>query len=115
MPHFNVECSDRILSVTSPQEIMQNVHQSALSTKLFIPSEIKVRINSFENYLVGGISEPGFIHVFANIMEGRNIEQKQNLSKQIVNGLSELFPDLEVISINIRDFEKSTYCNKDMI
>lgn len=115
MPHFTIDCSDRFLSIKSAIEIMQNVHQSALNTELFIPSEIKVRINSFDNYLVGGSNDSDFIHVFANIMEGRNIEQKHRLSKQITKGLSEMFPTVEVISINIREFEKSTYFNKTMI
>jgi 5-carboxymethyl-2-hydroxymuconate isomerase len=26
-----------------------------------------------------------------------------------------IFPDVPIISINIRDFEKATYCNKSMV
>jgi len=26
-----------------------------------------------------------------------------------------MFPDFPIISINIRDFEKATYCNKSMV
>ena len=48
-------------------------------------------------------------------MEGRNTEQKKLLSKNIIEALNNLFPKVPVISINIRDFEKSTYCNKSMV
>jgi 5-carboxymethyl-2-hydroxymuconate isomerase len=48
-------------------------------------------------------------------MEGRTTEQKAELSKQIVSELKVMFPQVPVISINIRDFEKSTYCNKSMV
>jgi 5-carboxymethyl-2-hydroxymuconate isomerase len=46
-------------------------------------------------------------------MEGRTKEQKANLSRQIVSELKMMFPEVPVISSNIRDFEKATYCNKN--
>jgi len=48
-------------------------------------------------------------------MEGRTVTQKSNLSKRIVTELKLMFPDVPIISINIRDFEKTTYCNKSMV
>jgi len=48
-------------------------------------------------------------------MEGRTVSQKSNLSKRIVTELKLMFPDVPIISINIRDFEKTTYCNKSMV
>ena len=63
--------------------------------------------------VLGGDSD--FIHVFGNIMEGRTEEQKIFLSKEIVSKLNQLFPEVPVISINIRDFEKSSYINKTML
>lgn len=114
MPHFIVDCSEQIIQLKSPQEIMQNVYTTAESTGLFLPEEIKVRINPFQYYTTGN-SNDNFIHIFANIMQGRNTEQKANLSKQIVSGLKIMFPEVPVISINIRDFEKATYCNKDTV
>ena len=48
-------------------------------------------------------------------MEGRNTVQKANLSKQIVTELKVMFPEVPIISINIRDFEKATYCSKEMV
>lgn len=114
MPHFVIDCSDQIIKLKSPEEIIQNVYDSAASTGLFLPEEIKVRINPFQYYTTGNTSD-NFIHVFANIMEGRTTEQKSNLSKQIVSELINLFPDVPVLSINIRDFEKASYYNKQMI
>ena len=48
-------------------------------------------------------------------MEGRNTLQKKNLSEKIVTELKLMFPEVPIISINIRDFEKATYCNKSMV
>jgi 5-carboxymethyl-2-hydroxymuconate isomerase len=90
---------------------MQKVYDAANSTGLFIPEEIKVRINPFQYYTTGNTND-NFIHVFGNIMEGRATEQKANLSRQIVSELKTMFPEVPIISINIRDFEKATYRNK---
>lgn len=115
MPHFVIDCSENILTLQQPDKIVQEVHESACSTGLFDEADIKVRLNPFkEHYLVGG-KKDDFIHVFANIMEGRTTEQKANLSKQIVTQLKFLFPTIPFIAINIRDFEKATYTNKDMV
>jgi 5-carboxymethyl-2-hydroxymuconate isomerase len=114
MPHFVIDCSENSLNLKSPEEIMQAVYDTAESTDLFSPGDIKVRINPFQYYNVGNTKDD-FIHIFANIMEGRTIAQKSNLSNKIVSQLKLMFPDVPILSINIRDFEKSTYCNKSMV
>lgn len=114
MPHFVIDCSKQIIEQKSPERIMQNVYDAAVSTGLFLPEEIKVRINPFQFYTIGNTND-NFIHVFANIMEGRTTEKKAQLSKEIVTVLKDMFPEVPVISINIRDFEAATYCNKTMV
>tara|TARA_R110002020_G_scaffold265658_2_gene480441 strand:+ start:1974 stop:2318 length:345 start_codon:yes stop_codon:yes gene_type:complete len=114
MPHFVIDCSEQIVKLNSPQEIIQKVYDTAVSTELFIPEEIKVRINPYQYYNTGNTSD-NFIHVFGNIMEGRTTEQKAELSKRIVSELKVMFPEVPIISINIRDFERATYCNKSMV
>jgi 5-carboxymethyl-2-hydroxymuconate isomerase len=114
MPHFVIDCSQNILNLKSPEEIMQAVYDTAESTGLFDVGDIKVRINPFQYYNIGN-TEDDFIHIFANIMEGRTTDQKSNLSNKIVSQLKILFPEVPILSINIRDFEKATYCNKSMV
>lgn len=114
MPHFVIDCSEQVIKLKSPKEIIQKVYDTAESTGLFLPEEIKVRINPYEYYTTGNTSD-NFIHVFANIMEGRNTEQKSRLSVQIVTELKAMFPEVPIISINIGEFEKATYCNKEMV
>lgn len=114
MPHFVIDCSKSIINLKKPEEIIQKVYDTADSSNLFAKGDIKVRINPFEYYTVGN-TQDDFMHVFANIMEGRTIEQKKVLSESIVSALKKMFPDVPIISINIRDFEKATYCNKSMV
>jgi len=114
MPHFVIDCSKQVIALKSPEEIIQKVYDTAVSTDLFEKGDVKVRINPFEYYTIGNTKDD-FIHVFANIMEGRTIAQKKDLSDKIVTVLKSMFPTIPIISINIRDFEKATYCNKSMV
>lgn len=114
MPHFIIDCSSVLLEKQAPEKIMNTVFEAAKASGLFQPEDIKVRIRPF-CYSLGTFSPSEFIHVFGNIMEGRTAEQKNALSEKIVGELNQLFPELNIISMNIRDFEKQGYFNKKMI
>ncbi|MCF6309334.1 MAG: 5-carboxymethyl-2-hydroxymuconate Delta-isomerase [Sulfurimonas sp.] len=114
MPHFIIDCSENILKLHSQEQIIDQVHISAVSTGLFNKNDVKVRVNFFQKYSTGDKKED-FIHVFANIMEGRTIEQKANLSKTIVKDLSSMFPLVPHIGTNVIEFERATYFNKNML
>ena len=114
MPHFVIDCSENTIKIKTPQEIIQAVYHVAEATGLFAVGDIKVRINAFTFFTVGETGND-FIHVFGHIMQGRNTEQKTDLSKRIITKLKTMFPDVPVISMNVVDFEKATYCNKSMV
>ncbi len=114
MPHFIIDCSENIILKNSPEDIMQIVYDAGESTGLFYKGDIKVRINPFKYYNIGN-TKGDFIHIFGNIMEGRTAIQKSNLSKRIITELKLTFPDVPIISMNIRDFDKVSYCNKMMV
>ena len=114
MPHFIIDCSENILRMKSPDEIMDAVYQEAELTKLFADGDIKIRINPYVYYKLGE-GKDSFIHVFGNIMEGRSTAQKAELSNRIIRRLKLMFPDVPILSMNIREFEKATYCNKAMV
>ncbi|MEO7308277.1 MAG: 5-carboxymethyl-2-hydroxymuconate Delta-isomerase [Ferruginibacter sp.] len=114
MPHFVIDCSENIIKLKTPGEIIQAVYTIAEGTGLFAVGDIKVRIKPYAYFTVGG-SSIDFIHVFGHIMQGRNTEQKGDLSKRVITKLKSMFPDVPVISMNVIDFEKATYCNKTMV
>ena len=111
MPHFVIDCSQELLDQQPEMEILTHVHEVAVASGLFDPGDIKVRLRPNSSYFVGGSLETRFIHVFADIMEGRSTEQKAALSKAVVEQLKALFPDVPFIAMNVRDFEKATYAN----
>lgn len=114
MPHFIIDCSPDVIKQKTPVEIMDAVYETAEATGLFAKDDIKVRINPYEYYRLGE-TKKNFIHIFENIMEGRSTEQKADLAKRIIERLNQLFPDVSILSMNVREFEMATYCNKSLI
>lgn len=114
MPHFILDCSTDILQTQPEQTILQQVHHVANASGLFVESDIKVRVNPYDTYIVGN-KKQSFIHLFCHIMQGRTTEQKAALSRAVVSKLCELFPNVDNIAMNISDFEKATYCNKNAL
>lgn len=114
MPHFIIDCSENILIQRTPDEIMKAVYNAAETSNLFAQDDIKVRINPYKYYKLGK-TKKDFLHIFGSIMEGRSVEQKENLSRKIIERLNQMFPEISFLSINIWEFEKATYCNKSLI
>ena len=117
MPHFVIDCSESILSLADPNELVRSVYDAAESTGLFVNSGvrgIKVRLRPYQHYS-NVDADKHFVHVFANIMEGRTQEQKKELSRRVVRTIKRMLPAVDIISMNIRDFEKATYCNASMV
>lgn len=114
MPHFVIDCSPNVIAWKRVELILKEVHDVAESTGLFKPGDIKVRLRPFEYFNVAN-DRTDFIHVFGNIMEGRTAEQKADLSRRIVTKLKELFPNVSVISMNVTEFERATYCNLNLL
>jgi len=103
----------RLLEMVDNDLLMQAVYDTAAATELFALSGvggIKVRLNPYRKFLNVDDHEH-FVHVFANIMGGRTQAQKKVLSQAMIRTLRGLLPAVDIISINIRDFEKATYCN----
>jgi 5-carboxymethyl-2-hydroxymuconate isomerase len=114
MPHFLVDCSQGILRQHGEEAILARLHHAANATGLFEETDIKVRVRPFPTYAVGGTKED-FIHVFSYILQGRTIEQRAHLSKRMVSELVDMFPAVHRIAMNVAEFEKATYFNREML
>ncbi|RVU86649.1 5-carboxymethyl-2-hydroxymuconate isomerase [Leucothrix sargassi] len=105
MPHFVIDCSESLLEKHDAETIYTRVHNAANSTELFGESNIQVRLVPFSSNFMGG-KKVESIHVFASILEGRTKEQKLALSKAVIINLAELFPEVEIIGMDVLDLEK---------
>ena len=113
-PHFIIDCSANILAQVSEMEILKAVHTITDASGLFVKEDIKVRVNPYNVFDVGG-KQTDFIHVFSYILEGRTAEQKAALSKDVVRILTAMFPDVEFIAMSVDEFAIAGYCNKYLL
>lgn len=111
IPHFVIDCSIDVLRNCPEEQLIDEVFLAAESTQLFVTGEIKVRVNTFEKWRVGNKKEE-FIHVFSSIMEGRTVSQKAQLLNEIIKVLSRIFPNVLNIAMNISEFQKAAYLNR---
>lgn len=114
MPHFIIDCSANTLAKIQEQKILTTVFHATRSSGLFEEADIKVRLNPYVRYEVGG-KPIDFIHVFSYILEGRTDKEISDLSHRIVKSLVELFPDIEFIAASIDEFTKIGYCNRHLL
>jgi len=114
MPHFVIDCSERILSSHDEVAICEQVHQVAFSTGLFSEANIQVRVVPFKYNLVGN-EQKDFVHVFASILQGRTSEQKSDLCQAVVKKLVEMFPQVTTVGMDVLDLERGTGFNKGML
>ncbi len=114
MPHFIIDCSANILTKTSETDLLELVYETTKASGLFVRGDIKVRVNAYKKFLVDS-TQTDFIHVFGHVLEGRTIEQKAELSRSVVKALTGLLPDVKFIAMNVAEFEKATYYNRDML
>src|SRR4051794_31162922 len=105
MPHFIIDCSENVIEQESPETIMHAVYDVAEGTGLFAMDDIKVRLRPYQYFKLGK-GKRTFIHIFGYIMEGKSTEQKADLSRRMIERLSEIFPAISILSINISEFEE---------
>lgn len=107
MPH--IVCHYSASSDMPPLgDVMLGLHRAAASTGVVQADDLKIRAQSFADYLVGG-EERSFFHVALYLLAGRTPEQKERLSIALRQELSELLPGITSISIDIRDMDPLAY------
>ena len=106
MPHCIIEHSSTI----NGNDLLPLVFQGALNTGLFEDdgSDIKVRAQPFCDYQIGR-SKSDFIHVVLKILSGRSTNDKQKLSKRVLEQLSSLNFKSCSITVEVVDMDKNSY------
>jgi 5-carboxymethyl-2-hydroxymuconate isomerase len=80
MPHFVIEYSANLDPDIDPRAIVEAVHKSAVDSGLFKIGGIRVRTLKHDIYKIAdGNPEHAFLHVRANILEGRSAEDRERL------------------------------------
>ena len=106
MPNCIVEHSAEIDGAA----LVPLVHRGALESKLFESegSDIKVRAIPYSNYQTGSVNI-NFVHVTLKILSGRNLDQKSNLSRLVLENIEGLLSSDCSISVEVVDIDRDSY------
>lgn len=90
MPHLIVEYSANLLSDVNLEDMLDGLHEAALSTGVFSIGGIRVRSYESENYRIAdGREANAFVHARIRIGHGRDEETRINVSKTVFEFLSD--------------------------
>jgi len=91
MPHFVIEYSANLEPDIDLRAVVDAVHKSAVESGLFKIGGIRVRTLRHEIYKIAdGNPEHAFLHVRANILEGRMAEDREKLGNATIAAVDAL-------------------------
>jgi 5-carboxymethyl-2-hydroxymuconate isomerase len=108
MPHCIIEFSKNLENSMPINELVRVVHNSVFASGLFEEASIKTRAIEFAYYQTG-LSNTPFIHITLKILQGRDHQQKKNLTKLVLDKISEVIPRPLSLSVEVMDIEKVSY------
>lgn len=80
MPHVIVEYSANIEADITPQRLVEEIHQAAISSGVAEPVAVRTRLKRRDVYRVGdGAPENAFVHIDIRGRKGRSLEQKKTM------------------------------------
>lgn len=91
MPHFVIEYSANLEPDINLRAIVDAVHKSAVDSGLFKIGGIRVRTLKHDIYKIAdGNPEHAFLHVRANILEGRSVADREKLGNTTIAAVDSL-------------------------
>ena len=91
MPHFVIEYSANLEPDLELRAVVDAVHKSAVDSGLFKIGGIRVRTLKHDIYKIAdGNPEHAFLHVRANILEGRSVEDRERLGNMTIAAVDAL-------------------------
>ena len=104
MPHCIVEYAREL----NASAVLEAVYSGAEQSGLFSPADIKLRAQPYKDYF-SGAGKQRFVHVSARILSGRTLEQRQLLSRHILEALERLNLTNCSLTVEVIEMERDSY------
>lgn len=111
MPHCIIDCPVTLAQRVGEQTLLAAVHDALDGLGLFKAGDIKVRLNAFTHYRCG-TTQDEFVHVALFLFAGRSVEQRRSLASTTVAALVALLPQVENLSMDVREMPRETFVNR---
>jgi len=108
MPHFILEHSAGLADRAVVRNALRRLHDAAADSGVVSAIDLKMRAIPVDSWLVAGTAMP-FAHLTVRLLEGRTPETKLALSKALLAVLTDCFPDIERLSVEMQDMDGFSY------
>lgn len=108
MPHVVIEYTEAHLDDPAITALMQAAYEVCATSGVMLPEDLKVRALPLRHLLLQGGAE-SFVHITLSLLAGRTPEQKEGLAIALRNRLATDFPNIDALSIDIRDMDPVAY------
>ncbi|WP_346891583.1 5-carboxymethyl-2-hydroxymuconate isomerase [uncultured Roseibium sp.] len=108
MPHFVIEYSEPAAPSTGFSETFEALCRAAVGAGVMKREDIKLRAVPYRDFQLNDGSD-SFLHLTVSLLEGRTPDQKEALGIACRAALVELFPEIDAISVDIRDMNALAY------
>ncbi|WP_428773298.1 5-carboxymethyl-2-hydroxymuconate Delta-isomerase [Vibrio sp.] len=110
MPNLVMEYSSSVDERLNVQGLLEDLHHVVLQSGLFDIASVKSRALRCHQWLIGDQGDSvDFIHISFELLAGRTDEQKRQLSRQLLEVLSEQAGQVRSLTVNIRDMDKECF------
>ncbi len=108
MPHLTIEYSRPALDEARLGELIDALIGVADRSDVIELTNVKLRAIPLDHFRVGANVEP-FVHIGVALMAGRPKADLSGLSNQIFDAAADLLPDVDQVTVDIRQTDPDTY------
>jgi 5-carboxymethyl-2-hydroxymuconate isomerase len=121
MPHVVIECSANLDDLVDLDEVIRELHESALSTGVFPLGGIRTRVHVVEHYRIAdGNAANAFAHVEMAIGQGRDLTTRRRAAETVFHALCAVMDRAAAgqplaLSLELRELERETSFRRNNI
>lgn len=108
MPHFVVEYAQDLEDRIDIDGLLQGLYEVAAASGVMLAQDVKLRAVGYRHYRMPTAGDR-FVHVTVSLLEGRSDEAKEGLAIALRERMAALLPEVESLSIDIRDMNPVAY------
>lgn len=109
MPHLIAEYGSNTLPNVQP--VLRALHETLAASGHFGTDDIKVRARRYEDFLVGGSAQNGFVHLTLWLLDGRSESVKQALGQALCETVLQALQGSAgvQVTVDVRDITCASY------
>jgi 5-carboxymethyl-2-hydroxymuconate isomerase len=115
MPHVTLEYSNNLTAAVDINALFERIHTALTGYDRIKIGDIKSRAIGYDLFRVAtGSPDAVFVHLSVDILNGRPVEERKEMSQQLLALVHEAFAEIYDsqpcdITVNIREIDRESY------